>query len=379
MPSPTFANSSVEPVVDRAARNKFVQRTRKYSFVTVVYEVECDLLALQARSMQRYCPEKMIDSIVVIDNSLHPLPRDKKLRLIAEYGRFAKFVRILRAEEIARIPETNSYTAQQILKLMVATHVQTERYVVLDAKNHFVFSLTPEFLEAPDGRARIHVHSYKNHLMRGCLVNVLSYLGIYSDDCLNTFTICGTPFVMYTDIVRKLIHDISENEHARFETVFVRNKLTEFFLYTGYIMQSGISVKSLYDFHQLFPPSVWPNTADEKGCTLAITRSNESQTPLFGVHRMAIAALGQRQRNLIAGFWFNRGLFETKDAANLFLLTFRRRYMQSQIKLIIQRRISNLFRTFRSMALALWHPRRAGGAIRKIVMRATRSMCSADD
>ncbi len=149
--------------MDRATRNKFVQRTRKYSFVTVVYEVEFDLLALQARSMQRYCPEKMIDSIVVIDNSLHPLPRDKKLRLIAEYGRFAKFVRILRAEEIARIPETKGWTAQQILKLMVATHVETERYVILDAKNHFVFSLTPEFLEAPDGRARINVYGYESH------------------------------------------------------------------------------------------------------------------------------------------------------------------------------------------------------------------------
>jgi hypothetical protein len=341
--------------VDRATRNKFVQRTRKYSFVTVVYEVDFDLLALQARSMQRYCPEKMIDSIVVIDNSLHPLPRDKKLRLITEYGRFAKFVRILRAEEIARIPETNGWTAQQILKLMVATHVQTERYVVLDAKNHFVFNLTPEFLEAPDGRVRIDVHSYKGHLMCDHLVNALSYLGVYSDDCLNTFTTTGTPFVMYTDIARRLIHDISEKEHAQFETVFVRNRLTEFFLYTGYIMQSGISVKSLYDFRQGVCPGVWPNHADEKGCTSQIAHSNESQTPLFGVHSQAIAALGKRERNLIAGFWFNRGLFETKDAANLFLLTFRRRYMQSVTKLIIQRRISNLFHTFRSMALPLWH------------------------
>ena len=244
---------------------------------------------------------------------------------------------------MARISETDGYTAQQILKLMVATHVQTERYVVLDAKNHFVFSLTPEFLEAPDGRARIHVHGYKGHLMSSHLVNTLSYLGIYSDDCLNTFTICGTPFVMYTDIVRKLIHDISEKEHARFETVFVRNKLTEFFLYTGYIMRSGISVKSLYEFYQLFPPAVWPTTVDEKGCASQIARSNEWQ-PVFGVHSQAIAALGQCERNLIAGFWFNRGLFETKAAANLFLLTFRRRYIQSVTKQIIQRRISNLFR-----------------------------------
>jgi Family of unknown function (DUF6492) len=332
-----------EPVADRATTDKLARSTRKYSLVTVVYELEFDLLALQARSVQRYCPENMIGSIIVIDNFLHPLPRNKKLRLIAEYGPLAKFVRILRAEEIARIPETKGWTAQQILKLMVATHVETERYVILDAKNHFVFSLTPEFLEAPDGRARINVYGYESHALCGHLVNVLSYLGIYSDDCLKRFTTSATPFVMYTDIVRKLVHDISEKEHAQFETVFVRNRLTEFFLYTGYIMQSGISVRTLYDFNQVFCPVVWPEIADEKGCTSAITRSTERQAPLFGLHRRAIASFGKRERNLVAEFLFNRNLFETKEAANLFLLAFRRRYMQTQAKLIIQRRISDFY------------------------------------
>ena len=334
--------------MDRAARDKVVHTTRRYSLVTVVYEPEFDLLALQARSIQCFCPENMIDSIIVIDNSFRPLPRDKKLRLIAEYGSFAKFVRILRAEEIAGIPETKGWTAQQILKLMVAAHVQTERYVVLDAKNHFVRSLTPEFLEAPDGRARINVYSYENHPLRGHLVSVLSYLGIYSDDYLRRFTTCATPFVMYTDIVRRLVHDIGEKDHARFETVFVRNQLTEFFLYTGYIIKSGVSVGALYDFHQPFCPVVWPETADEKGCTSAIAHSSESRTPLFGIHRRAIVTFGKRERDLIAEFWFNRNLFETKEAANLFLLAFCRRYMRLQTGSIIQRRISGLFPTFSS-------------------------------
>jgi hypothetical protein len=128
---------------------------RTYTFVTVVFEAEYDLLALQARSMRLYCPLELIDSIFIVENSQHPATPGKRSKIMAEYGHLSKFVKFLMASEIANIEGTEGWWGQQILKLMVAQTVRSERYLVLDAKSHLIFKLTREFLEAPDGRARI--------------------------------------------------------------------------------------------------------------------------------------------------------------------------------------------------------------------------------
>ena len=64
---------------------------RKYTFVTVFFDIEYAFVLLQARSMRVYCPSELVDSIVLINNSNRPLPSRKKLELLSAFGNLANF------------------------------------------------------------------------------------------------------------------------------------------------------------------------------------------------------------------------------------------------------------------------------------------------
>jgi len=137
---------------------------RSYTFVTVVYEKEYEFLALQARSMRKYCPRALVFAIIVIDNGRKPLRPSLRDRLLAEYGDLAERVRFVRATEISANLVRSGWWNQQVLKLLVARLVQSERYVILDAKNHLVFDLKADFLESKDGRAAIEYQDWNNRV-----------------------------------------------------------------------------------------------------------------------------------------------------------------------------------------------------------------------
>jgi hypothetical protein len=312
-------------------------KLQKYTFVTVVFEAEYELLLMQARSMAMYCPLELIELIVIIDNFDRPLSRSQLSRIKAEYRCLAGIVQFIRSRDLADIPQTGGWRSQQVLKLMVANVIRSERYVVLDAKNHLVFSLKREFLEAPDGRARINRYSYRDHPLRNDLERVLNYLGVEPGPHVEMFTATVAPFVIYTGIVLDLIREMEARVKEPFPSVFVSNQLTEFFLYTGYIVKCGIDLKSIYDFHQLFCPIVWAHTADKKGCLEAVTAANEQRTPFFAVHRLAIRNLSNESRVIIADFWKNRDLFKTKDTASIFLVKLRRKLLLYSLRQYVRR------------------------------------------
>jgi hypothetical protein len=60
---------------------------------------------------------------------------------------------------------------------MIARIVKTKRYVMLDAKNHFVFLLTRNFLEAQNGRASMMFYSYYGNPLLNYLERTLDYFG----------------------------------------------------------------------------------------------------------------------------------------------------------------------------------------------------------
>src|SRR5947207_402930 len=121
----------------------------KYTLVTVAHRDDLKFLHLQARSLQLYLSRDLAAEILVVKN-----PRAKQATkwpgsLRREYGDLADLVRFIEAKEIAEIPAAASgWFSQQILKLMVSQVVNTDRYLLLDAKNHLVFPLTRNFLEA---------------------------------------------------------------------------------------------------------------------------------------------------------------------------------------------------------------------------------------
>ena len=136
------------------------------------------MLLLQARSMRLYCPADLAQAIIIIDNSdAGMLAKRRSKALLAEYGALSDRVRFVRARDIASVPPTDGWYKQQVLKLMVSSLVESERYVIFYAKSHFVFHLKREFLEAPDGRACVNVYSYEEHPLRPFLERTLAFMG----------------------------------------------------------------------------------------------------------------------------------------------------------------------------------------------------------
>lgn len=301
----------------------------RYTFVTVFYEQEIGLLSLQARSVRIYCDPSLTEKIIVIDNSERPLPKGWRAKLLAEYGELSSKVEIVKASDIARLPWSTGWRTQQILKLMVAKIVPTERYVLLDAKNHLIFPLSRDDLEAADGRALTLLHSYLTHPLCSHLERVLAYYQLDPAQHVPRFTATATPFIMYRDIAREMIADITNRENDRFERAFNRRRLTEFFAYTCFILKMRGDLSSLYDFSQRGALCIWANAASDLKVQEITNQARATADPFFSVHRLAIEKFDMRACGVVAELWHERKLFASTDEAIRFLLDLQARYRQS--------------------------------------------------
>lgn len=291
-----------------------------YTFVTVVFEEEYDLLLLQARSLRIYCDRDLINSILVIDNSKRGLSRKQREKILSEYGDIACVVTFVHAGEIAVTQSTKGWIGQQILKLAVARIIATDRYVILDAKNHFILPFTRSDLETDEGRPRMRMVGYAtDNPLRPYLEQTLSYYGLNREQNIAKFVGATTPFIMYRDVVRKLIEDLQSREQQPFETVFASRGITEFFSYGSYIIKSGQNIEMLYQTHKSASSCIWVSDASKNGCDVVIARTLAQKSSVFSVHRAAIAKLPAEARRTVAEFLFSRSLFESPKAGQNFL------------------------------------------------------------
>lgn len=316
---------------------------RRYSFVTIGFEGDAGLLCLQARSMRLYCPPELVEEIIIVDNGL----KGWRGNLLRQYGSLARFVRIVPAASIAVVPPgAGGWYTQQALKINVAEIIRSERYVVLDAKNHMIRQLRREFLETPTGQPRISGHAYINHPMREYLERTLKYLGIDPQEHINWFTRTHPPFTILTDEARELIRHIEQKEGRPFASAFLDRDLSEFFLYSGFLA-SKETLRSIYHLEQPGGPEIWPEDASEKGCAEAIGRAARTECPFMTIHRKAIVKMDKGGQRLIADFWYSRGLFATANDGVRFLRDPNRSY-QNRAGQVVSWPISQIVSRFSS-------------------------------
>jgi hypothetical protein len=288
-------------------------------FATVVFESELCLLELQARSMRRYLRPDQVGQLLVIDNCRRPLGRRQRTRLLAAYGEHAPSVRFVRPEELAQVKATG-WQVQQVLKLAVSDLVTAEHYVALDAKDHFVAPVPEDYFVA-DGRAKVPAYSYLDHPLRPALERVLAYLGLNLDDHLTRFPATVTPFPLHTDTVKQLRNYVEERSGRPFAEEFVAQRLTEFFLYSGYRYLIGTADQLILLDHQ--SPRIWKGGARPDAVAATIAAADD---PVFSVHRRALAAMDAAGRRQVTDFWTERELLAPGEAAG-FVRRFRRDYL----------------------------------------------------
>lgn len=284
------------------------------TFVTITYRAEDALLRLQARSLARFADPAIVEKIIVIDNGRPALHGRRLERLLAEYGPLRDRVQLITAADVADTRTASSgWVGQQVLKLAIARHVTTPWYVLLDAKNHAVRPLRRDDFVAPDGRARGGFHSYADHPLKTRLLTTLRYLGL-PDTAADWYPPTSTPFVMHT----RTALDIVEGLGADFADVFAREGLSEFFLYSGWILRRDGDWDAVYDGVAIQCPTLWGGASSAAGIQRALTQIEATDAPFFGVHRRALRRLSRSDFGLIADYWREVGLMPTGSAARRF-------------------------------------------------------------
>jgi len=268
--------------------------------------------------MRLYCPREVIQEIILVNNSSSSSAHWLN-DLMGHYGDLAGAVRVIPGADIAPMPPgTDGWLSQQVLKIKVAEVLLSKRYVLLDAKNHFIKQLNWGVLETPSGRPRMQCHSYAGHGMLEYLQNTLNYLGIDVKEHVGSFPRTHPPFTMYTHEARELIQFIERREHEAFASVFLGRRLSEFFLYSGFLISKG-TLHQLYDMSPSFEPQIWPGNAGARRCSEVISMANQHGCPFMTVHRRALEKMDKQGQRLLAEFWHARNLFASAEDGLRFL------------------------------------------------------------
>lgn len=284
-----------------------------YTFITVAHNIDQPLLKLQGRSLNRYLDRSMVKEVLIIDNSVN-----EKLDLnqvIPQYGSLP--VKVITANEVANITiKTYGWITQQILKLMISKQVTTKKYVLLDSKIQLLRPLTIIDLESPDGKIRSELTNFHGHPLEKHLINCCNYLSIDPLSVINGFLPTTPPFIMITDIAKQLINDIESKENCSFAETFLKNQLTEFFLYSCYILSIGKKLEDYYTFDNVLRFGLWGHY---NNASMQSTIKDALDVPFLSVHRRCYKNMDNITIKMLAQLWYNQNLFSSYQDAERFV------------------------------------------------------------
>lgn len=316
------------------------QRPGALTFVTVVFEPEIALLRLQARSLARFLDPDCVESIIVLDNCAGGMRASTRRSLTAAFGTvLAPRVTILRTSELGVQGSTEGWRSQQAAKLLISMQIETQHYVILDAKNHLIAPIGCDSFVTADGHARGGTHPYTEHPLRKDLERTLRYLGADDDEVARrvaNFPQTTTPYVIETALAQRIIRDVETTAGEPFPDTFERAQLLEFFLYAGWSIEREQRVP--VDGGAIAAPIIWPGKADLQGAEAAIREAESADAAWFSVHRRVLARSDAATRSRIIDFWVVRNVMTAREASR-FVRRFRRSYVPAVARARIAERL----------------------------------------
>jgi hypothetical protein len=324
-PQPSLAPAAPVSRFRKGSSNALPHHTeiisREMEVVTVVYGPEVGLLELQARSFAGNLDHNAVKRVHVIINEEEPEKTISRIeKILPLYGPHEPAVKLWRASEISDATGHRGWRTQQSLKLLISRKINTPKYLVLDAKNHFIRPTTIDTFLCPDGRPRSFWTKQSGNL-GNFLKSTLRYLDIDPAHANESVMPAITPYVMYTSLVSQLIEDIEFYESEKFEHFFHRPgiDLTEFFLYYAYLRNLGIDPVALYDFGKRYAVTLFTRHPDSpERLTATLAKLEDSATSVFGLHRNRIRGLDDISREKITRSWVSGGVFLTAGEAESF-------------------------------------------------------------
>lgn len=279
-------------------------------FVTIVFnnKIELELLKLQAISF-KFVELSCIGNIYifynddnntksVLDNikSFYPIDIQSNVKIIYRDSNYNN--------------EDSNWTNQQIFKLLMSKFVESDYYIVLDAKNHFIRKIEISdfvinnkpnmYLDNPGGMITYY-HNCLKYFNINCPFNYKYHDKEKKQPIGCNILLSTTPFIFIKIEVLNLIEYIENKEKCSFEYFFNINKkkYCEFYLYSTYLIyKNNINKHNLVNSSSVTifgnPDKPWNDINKKKK---VITNSN---CKVFGLHRKAVMRMNNEYKhNLI--------------------------------------------------------------------------------
>jgi hypothetical protein len=209
--------------------------------VTVVFQDELAVLRQQACSLDLYCQNIGIKSILVIVNDTDAVARDIDT---AWWGKLQHLVRIVPASTFSTELYTTGWVSQQALKMMASAVSYNTWSMVLDAKTIFVRELELHSLFDHQGRPQVgQLDIYPVFAPSQAIVN-----DFFKIDLQQQIGPGGVPFFVHNHTARAMIVEIENQSHQSFADWFQSHgRLTEFILYSGFVQHQHGNFDQLYN------------------------------------------------------------------------------------------------------------------------------------
>lgn len=207
--------------------------------ITVVYRDELEFLKIQARSLDLYVHHSDVNCIYVIVND-----DDSVCDLIdPAWWQYHKNVKIIPYSKWNYTTRVNGWENQQLCKLLAASEAESEWSMCLDAKTWFIQCLDLKCLFDEYNRPRVGTVPVFE-VFKPSQEFVEQYYGVSMPDVIGP---AGVPFMFHTTTVANMIAEFGDfinffQTHVRYP-----HFITEFHLYSAYVIARLGDIKFLYN------------------------------------------------------------------------------------------------------------------------------------
>jgi len=294
----------------------------RYDLVTVVYDEEVELLALQAKSIDLFGRRLSINRIYIIANGPRQDRTIKRLRteVLPMYGTRDSQVEIIPARDLMELSESAAgWYSQQVLKLAIARRIRSKVYTTLDAKNHLIRDSDDSIFFSPTGTPLFHPASLRDVSIN--FAQCAKICDIDAEKYISQAYPVITPAVLYSSHVRDLQDFLGGTDYGTLEDILCRKRMavTEYMLYYCYLCKIG-AFDSLYTPGPRIVITLWTIHVDIDVVFQGLVGAVEAQTvPFFSLHRLAKRRLTREQSLRIARLWCNIGLVNNEREARVYL------------------------------------------------------------
>lgn len=278
---------------------------------SIIFEGDFRLGVLQALSIDRlYDLDTLSEYVIILNGENNSVLRKKMDAALRSTSReFREKITYLQWQDVLGSTPKVGFYDQQSLKIAVASHFNTDHYILLDSKNHFVAPASADtFFDhgKPIGPLTKTGDYWKVYLSRSARA-----IGADPGGDWEYMMPSVTPAVMMTDQVLAMSENLKDKYGLPLPAAMEKSKGTEFLLYFAHLRKTGhidkyVNVEMPY--RTLF--TNWPQ--DPSVVALFIREVGE-QRPIFGLHRNRLRQLTSEQKTLISGLWSEHLLNEWEE------------------------------------------------------------------